>query len=97
MRRVSGPVENDLSWKNLVAEQRRDGIGNLGRSRIITIDHQRFERDGVRERLPGRALVECRLCTEGVAIELTHGSLLLFCSVYTRYGSISWWTLPIDP
>jgi hypothetical protein len=64
--------------ENLAAEQRRDAK-NLGRSRIITIDHWRFERDGVRRSVP-----RLNEATEGVAS--TYPWLLSFC-VYTRYGS----------
>ena len=77
MRRDCPSVGDDLSGKDLVAEQLRDGVGNLGRARIVAVDHERPERDGVREGLPRCRLVECGLGTEGVPIELAHGVLPL--------------------
>lgn len=50
---VAGRVANDLSRKHLVAKQLRDRVRDLGRPRIIAKDHQRLERNGVREGPPG--------------------------------------------
>ena len=76
-------VENDLPGKDFVAQEFRDGAGNLRRPGVVTVDHHCLERDGMREGLPGRGLIERRLCAEGVTIELAHGHGPFIKCIYT--------------
>src|SRR5215831_11128760 len=70
---ISGTVENDVSGKDLVAEELGDGVRYLGRPRIVAVDHEGLERNGLGKRLSRRRLIERGLSAEGIAIELTHG------------------------
>jgi len=55
---ISGAVENDVSGKDLVAEELRDGVWYLSRPRIIAVDHKGLERDGCGKRLSCHRLIE---------------------------------------
>lgn len=55
---ISGAVENDVSGKDLVAEELGDGVRYLGRPRIVAVDHEGLERDGFGKRLSRRRLIE---------------------------------------
>src|SRR5262245_57577076 len=45
---------------------------SAGRPRIVAVDHEGLERDGLGKRLSRRRLIERGLSAEGIAIELTH-------------------------
>src|SRR5262245_36237056 len=70
---ISGAVVNDVSGKDFVAEDLGDGVRYLGRPRIVAVDHEGLEWDGLRKRLSRRRLIERGPSAEGIAIELTHG------------------------
>src|SRR5215831_3521735 len=69
---VDATLENDVSGEDLVAEELGDGVRYLGRPRIVAVDHEGLERDGLGKRLSRRRLIERGLSAEGIAIELTH-------------------------
>ena len=48
---LPGAIENDVSRKDLVAEELRDRVWDFNRPRIVAVDHEGLERDG-----PGKGL-----------------------------------------
>src|SRR5262245_50736308 len=72
---IAGAVYDDVAGIDLVAERLGYRLRNPDGARVVAVDHQRLERDGLGEGLASRSLIVGRILAEGVSIELAH-----FCS-----------------